>query len=62
MSEMTVDKELKFRSARGVVNLVVRGETGDTYIVCTHEELKRAQAERREPRVLGFRKTDVVTG
>lgn len=60
MAELPTNKELKFTSARGIVSLVVCGETRETYIVCTPEELHAARAAGREPQVVGFRKADVV--
>jgi hypothetical protein len=60
MAEISKNKELKFTSARGIVSLIVRGETRETYIVCTAEELKASREAGREPQVLGFRKADVV--
>ncbi len=49
-----------FASARGVVNLVILGETDKTYVVCSPEEYRRAQREGREPCRVGFRKSDEV--
>jgi hypothetical protein len=60
MREVTSIEILTFKSARGLVSLVVVGETTETYIVCTLEEFERARAAGEAPRVLGFRKADAV--
>ncbi len=60
MPEVEHPQLLKFSSARGVVSLVVCGETDDAYIVCAPEEYKAAREAGREPLVLGFPKADVV--
>ena len=59
MRQVTASKE--FMSATGVVRLVILGETELTYLVCSPEEFESSRRERRDPRSLGFRKSDVVT-
>ena len=50
----------RFDSARGIVTLVVLGETKDVYLVCSPEEHDAARREGRSPRLIGFRRSDVV--
>jgi isocitrate/isopropylmalate dehydrogenase len=59
---MTQTSEIKtFNSARGAVDLVIIREATDVYFVCSPEEYETSRRERRQPRLVGFRKTDVMT-
>jgi hypothetical protein len=60
MSQITQNKELKFKSARGVVRLTVLAEDGEVYVVCRPEEYKQAKMEGRKPVAVGFRKSDAT--
>jgi hypothetical protein len=51
---------VKLKSFRGVIERVVVEDQGNIISVCTAEDLAVAQAEGREPLVVGFKKSDLV--
>jgi hypothetical protein len=60
MSQVAKNKELIFKSARGVVRLTVLAEDGEVYVVCRPEEYEQAKVEGRRPVSVGFRKSDAI--
>jgi hypothetical protein len=60
MSQASRNKELKFKSARGIVRLTVLAEDGEVYIVCRPEEYEQAKREGRKPLAVGFKKSDAI--
>ena len=61
MEENNMENHMvKLNSYHGVIERVVVDDRGDVVSVCTADELKAAQIEGRPPRVVGFKKSDLV--
>ncbi len=52
---------VKLLSAQGPIERVVVADLGEILLVCRPEERDRAMAEGREPRAIGFKRSDMIT-
>jgi len=54
------NQPVKLRSSQGIIDRVVVADLGEILLVCTPDELARARAKGREPKTIGFKRSDMI--
>lgn len=54
------NKVVKLHSSQGPIERLVVADLGEILLVCRPEERDNALAEGREPKAIGFRRSDMI--
>lgn len=56
-----INELVKLKSSQGTIERLVVADLGEIILVCRPEERQKALEEGREPRAVGFKKSDMIT-